>query len=153
MRTAPMTREARLAPISTRRVNTHSGRIGSAALRSTRTNATSSTTEATTIPIPAGESQPHEWPPSSSARMSSETPVVSRIAPAQSMAWRTRSIRSWNPRTSSTVARAPIGRLTKKIQRHETYSENTPPRVGPTIEAMPQTLAMKPCTRARSSTE
>ncbi len=45
-----------------------------------------------------------------------------------------------------------MGRLMKKIQRHDRKSENTPPSVGPTMDAMPQTLAMKPCTRARSST-
>ena len=32
--------------------------------------------------------------------------------------------------------------LTKKIQRQEAYSENTPPSVGPTTEEIPQTLAM-----------
>ena len=31
--------------------------------------------------------------------------------------------------------------LTKKIQRQLTYSENTPPSVGPITAEMPQTLA------------
>ena len=43
--------------------------------------------------------------------------------------------------------------LMKKIQRQDTHSLNTPPSVGPTTEAIPQTLAMYPCTFARSCTE
>ena len=38
-------------------------------------------------------------------------------------------------------ARAPSGRLTKKIQRHDRYSLNSPPMTGPRTEAAPQTLA------------
>ena len=39
------------------------------------------------------------------------------------------------------AARTQIGMLTKKIHRHDTYSLNTPPRVGPITEDMPHTLA------------
>jgi hypothetical protein len=46
-----------------------------------------------------------------------------------------------------------MGMLTKKIQRHDTHSENTPPSVGPTTDATPQTLATYPWTLARSRTE
>jgi hypothetical protein len=44
-------------------------------------------------------------------------------------------------RSTTTSAIAPSGRLTKKIQRHDRYSENSPPAVGPTTADMPQTLA------------
>jgi hypothetical protein len=33
------------------------------------------------------------------------------------------------------------GMFTRKTQRQETYSLNTPPSAGPTTEAVPQTLA------------
>ena len=42
--------------------------------------------------------------------------------------------------------------FTKKIHRHEANSANSPPRVGPTTEEIAHTLAMYPCTRARSRT-
>jgi hypothetical protein len=34
------------------------------------------------------------------------------------------------------------GMLTKKVHRQLTYSEKTPPRVGPTTEEIPETLAV-----------
>ena len=40
--------------------------------------------------------------------------------------------------------------LTKKIQRQEIHSLNTPPRVGPTTAEIPHTLARYPWTLARS---
>ena len=44
-------------------------------------------------------------------------------------------------RASITTASAPSGRLMKKIQRHERYSEKSPPSVGPTTDEIPHTLA------------
>jgi hypothetical protein len=52
-----------------------------------------------------------------------------------------RSTRSEKLRNSISAAIAPSGRLMKKIQRQSRYSANTPPSVGPTTDAMPQTLA------------
>ena len=43
---------------------------------------------------------------------------------------------------SSHPATMQSGTLTKKIQRHEANSENTPPSVGPTTDEIAQTLAM-----------
>ncbi len=40
------------------------------------------------------------------------------------------------------AARRHNGTLTKKIQRQERYSENSPPRVGPITDEMAHTLAM-----------
>ena len=49
---------------------------------------------------------------------------------------------SLNRLASIQAAAAPIGRLTKKIQRQEMYWENMPPSAGPMTAAIPQTLAM-----------
>ena len=48
------------------------------------------------------------------------------------------------------IAAAPIGRLTQKIADQPTCSVSTAPSEGPTIEATPNTLDSRPCTRARS---
>ena len=48
---------------------------------------------------------------------------------------------SWNRRTIMPAASRHSGMLTKKIQRHDTYSEKTPPSAGPMTAAAPHTLA------------
>ncbi len=53
----------------------------------------------------------------------------------------------------SAMDTAPIGRLITKIQRHDAYSANVPPRSGPAITAILHTLENQPCTAARSPTE
>ena len=42
--------------------------------------------------------------------------------------------------------------LTKKIHRQDSSWLNSPPSVGPTTDEIAQTLAMYPCTLARSAT-
>ena len=53
-----------------------------------------------------------------------------------------RSTFSWKRRVSTQAAASPSGMFTKKIQRQDRKSENTPPRAGPTTDAIPHTLAM-----------
>ena len=77
---------------------------------------------------------------------------MSSTPPAQSMRCRVRSTVSCRYRTSSHAAATHSGMFTKKIHRHDRNSENTPPRVGPTTDETPHTLAMYPCALARSAT-
>ena len=51
-------------------------------------------------------------------------------------------------RAISTIATMPIGRLTRKIQRHEAYSANAPPSAGPITAETPHTLDSQPWMRA-----
>ena len=136
-----MATAARLPPTSTRRLKTHSGSTGSGARRSTSTNATSATAPTMKTAKLTGEPQSHATPPSSSPRMSSENPAVSSADPARSSWCRVLSTCSWKLRHSIHAATPPSGMLMKKIHRQVRYSENSPPRVGPTTAATPQTLA------------
>src|SRR6195952_1868074 len=79
--TAPTANETALPPSTTLRWKTHSGRTGSAALRSTNTKTTSEIRPTTKIEMLTGESQAQASPPSSSPRISSEQPTVSSVAP------------------------------------------------------------------------
>ena len=74
--------------------------------------------------------------------MSSEQPRVSSAAPRKSIVCSRCTTFSWKLRTSIHTASAPTGTLTKKIQRHEPYWANSPPRVGPSTDETPHTLAM-----------
>ncbi len=82
IRIAPMPSPTSVVVSSSLREKTHSGRIGSAARRSTSTNAMSMSPPTTKAPMLCQEFQAHAWPPSSSARMSSDIATVSRAAPA-----------------------------------------------------------------------
>ena len=44
----------------------------------------------------------------------------------------------------------PIGTLTRKIQRHDQYVTNTPPRIGPTMPPIGKIQVNSPIARSRS---
>src|SRR3954452_22060974 len=79
--TAPTPTATRLEASSTRRVKTHSGRIGAATPRSTKTKATTSATPAANVATEASDVQDHAWPPSSRPRMIRAYPRLSSAAP------------------------------------------------------------------------
>ncbi len=113
-----------MAAPTTRCRNTHSGSTGSAARRSTSTNATSTSSDPTSSPMLTGEAQFHRIPPSSRATSSATVPTSMSTVPSTSTLGRGRSGSrargcSSNLRHSIQAARAPSGRLTKKIQRHD----------------------------------
>lgn len=47
-------------------------------------------------------------------------------------------------------ARAEMGRLIQKIQRHETASVKTPPRRGPKMELRPNTAPVSDCRKEKT---
>ena len=91
---APTSSDTGCAPTSSRRVNTHSGSTGSAARRSTRTKTTSNTQPADERRrCSIGELHAQACPPSSSPRMSSAQPAVSRTgAGVVDRCWRARPL-------------------------------------------------------------
>ena len=88
-----------------------SGRIGSAARRSTSTKRPSRITEATTIAAISGEPQGYVVPPRLVNSTIAERPAASSDAPSQSIACLTFSVREWNAVWITTSATIPIGRL------------------------------------------
>src|SRR3954470_14333156 len=80
--TAPMEVAAMLAETRIRRLNTHGGRIGSAADRSTNANMTIRTAAARNSPMLIGEDHAHATPPSSSARIARDSPAVRTATPS-----------------------------------------------------------------------
>src|SRR3569833_4742696 len=74
--TAPTTTADRLPPVRTRRPKTQSGRIGSAAFRSTRTKAPRMAAPMTKTDRPGTDVQAHDTPPSSRPRITSELLLV-----------------------------------------------------------------------------
>ncbi len=81
MRMAPTPTEMRAVVSSSRRENTQSGSIGSAARLSAKTNATSSRPPMTKAPMLCTELHVQAWPPSSTARISRLSDTVKRTAP------------------------------------------------------------------------
>ena len=82
MISAPTASAARLPAASTRRRNTHSGRTGSAARRSTSTNATSSTVPTAKIAEARGRPPgPARRRPRAGRGSAGEQPTVSSAAP------------------------------------------------------------------------
>src|SRR3954451_17336768 len=79
--TAPTPTETRLDARSTRRVDTHSGRIGASPRRSTSTKARTSTAPQASVATDGTEDQLQAWPPSSRPRMTRAHPLPSRAAP------------------------------------------------------------------------
>ena len=80
-------------------------------------------------------------PPSSSPRIISEEPAISRGAPADVDAMPLPDDLFVELRNSAQAASSPSGMLTKKIQRQFRKSTKSPPSVGPTTAEMAQTLA------------
>ncbi|SLI21787.1 Uncharacterised protein [Mycobacteroides abscessus subsp. abscessus] len=78
---APISTDIRLLATTTRRVNTHSGRIALPARRSTSTNSTSASAPPPKTPMLTGEDHAHACPPSSRPRITAPAPTVSRPAP------------------------------------------------------------------------
>jgi len=118
-----------------------SGRMGWGAARSTRARAirhTAARAAAATLS-------------SDNATSTSAIEVSSSSPPSQSTETRRVSGGSGNVRCTTTAAMRPIGRFTKKTQRHEIVSVMTPPTSGPTIDDTPHTLLKTACIRVRSS--
>ena len=120
----PTTRETAIAAPTTRWRKTHSGSTGSAARRSTRTKAVSTTADPTSSPMLTGDAHSQMTPPSRSATSRATVPTRSSTVPRTSIRGRaadgSRPTRfSSNRRHSIQAAATPSGRLTKKIQRHD----------------------------------
>jgi hypothetical protein len=78
---APTANEATVAAENVRSSKSSSGRIGSSARRSQRTNPVASTVAATNRPTMTGEVHVYSVPPQTAARRPAAAPVVSRTAP------------------------------------------------------------------------
>ena len=141
MTMAPTSSDTTAAAAISRLRNTHNGSTGSAARRSTTTNTTSSTATTANMVTLVADDQAQAWPPSSRARISTVSAAVSRAAPTTSIRCVRRCRVSWKDRRNIHHATRQSGMLTKKIQRQEMYSLNSPPSSGPTTADMPQTLA------------
>ena len=133
-----------LAKETTRSENRPSHNSGSGACNSIHTNAISSASPATAAPTTLAESQGALVPPHDAASRISVMATPRVAAPATSIRCsRTRPPRL-RVRITTTSARMPNGRFTRKIHRHEIESVSEPPASGPTIDAVPHMAPTKP---------
>ncbi len=137
---------ARITSIRSRDI----GMIGSGALVSHQKNEAPSTTAAVTRAMVIGVNQPFDSPDQLTPRISDVTDVTRRRAPVMSTF--ASFFRNGSRRLKLTTVNAmmPIGKLMKKIQRHEVLSTMNPPMRGPTTLAMVNTLVITPTYRPRS---
>ena len=142
MRIAPTPAATRLLAHEQPPRRTHGGRTGSAARRSTRTKTASSATPATRTPMPGSEAPRPRLAALEQAQDEQASPTVSSAGAGVVDAGLAAFDLSWKLRPSMAAASRHSGMLTRKIQRQLRYSENTPPRVGPTTDETAHTLAM-----------
>ncbi len=77
-------------------------------------------------------------------------PAASSAAPTQSIECCITRARRGIVRETTTSARPPTGRLTRKTQRQLALSTMKPPTAGPMIDAAANTAPIRPCQRPRS---
>ncbi len=126
-----------------------SGIIGEATLASMTTKAVSSATTPTSEPMVRKVSQPTVVA-SPSVKISSSRPAVRVTAPRVSNLPRSSALLSGRMRGASTAAPRPIGTLIQKIHSQPQVSASTPPRITPTMDAIPDSEPHTPSALLRS---
>jgi hypothetical protein len=77
-------------------------------------------------------------------------PAERSAAPIQSIECCVRTVRRGIVRRITASATPPIGRFTRKTQRHVVLSTMNPPSAGPAMDAAANTAPKRPCHRPRS---
>lgn len=142
----PTKKLARVVSDTVRLRKIPSGMIGSAALRSTRTAATRSTSPTVTSAAVCQDAQSKLLPARDVQISSAQTPVTMRKAPSQSiLTWR-RTVGSFRVRWSSTIPASANGTPMKKHQRQPSHevSTRTPPISGPATVPTAKTAPKMP---------